>query len=153
VNLDRELYSQQKIVDGQLVYILSTKAFEQLKNDPFIEGQPIAALDIVCNMMDLVRKYNSFTLAFYPIGIQKMWMFCLLLDDKEKLHRVQIENTCCKECDWTGIIANPTIPELYYGCPDRWGALEEAYQSPKVGCPNCNSLLPRHSIWTSGCTL
>ncbi|QUL56559.1 hypothetical protein KDC22_08730 [Paenibacillus tritici] len=148
MNLNNNLITQQKI-DGQLVYVLATEAFELLVNNPVIEGQPISAFDTVCNMMDFVRKYVSFSLAFYSIGNQKKWMFCLLFDNKEKLQRVQIENVQCKVCNWTGFIANPTILELYYGCPDRWGVLEEASKTPIVNCPNCNSTLPRHSIWAS----
>ncbi|WP_028590995.1 hypothetical protein [Paenibacillus massiliensis] len=148
MNLNNELISPHKI-DGQIVYTVDTKAFELLINNPIIENQPINALDTVCNMMDFVRKYSSFSLAFYPLGSQKKWMFCLLLSKNEKLQRVQIENVQCKVCNWKGSIANPTIPELYYGCPDRWGALEEASKIPIVHCPNCNSTLPRHSIWVS----
>lgn len=146
MNLNNELITQQKI-DGQLVYILATESFELLVKNPVIEGQQISALDTVCNMMDLVRKHSSFSLAFYSVGNLKKWMFCLLFDNKEKLQRVQIENVQCKVCNWTGMIANPTIPELYYGCPDRWGALDEAYKTQIVNCPSCNSALPRHSIW------
>ncbi len=66
----------------------------------------------------------------------------MLLDKNEKVKRVQIESVHCKVCDWKGVIANPTIPELYYGCPDRWGALKEAHKTPIVNCLNCNSKLP-----------
>lgn len=149
MNLNNELISQQKI-DGQIVYyIVATKAFELLVNNPVIEDKPINAWDTACKMMDFVRKYSSFSLAFYELGNQNTYMFCLLLEKNGKLQRVQIENVQCKVCGWKGIIANPTIPELYNGCPDRWGALEEAYKTPIVHCPNCNSTLPRHSIWAS----
>lgn len=148
MNLNNELISQHKI-DGQIVFVVATRAFELLVNNPVIEDQPISAFDTVCNMMDFVRKYSSFSLAFYPLGNQNKYMFCLLIDKNGKLQRVQIENVQCKVCDWNGFIANPTIPELYYGCPDRWEALEEANKTPIVHCPNCNSTLPRHSIWAS----
>lgn len=148
MNLNNELIAQQQI-DNQLVYILDTQAFELLANNPVIEGQRIGALDMVFNMMNFVQKYTLFSLAFYPLGDQNKWMFCLLLNMNNKLQRVQIENVQCQECNWFGIIANPTIPELYYGCPDRWEVLDEAHKTPRVNCPNCSSPLPRHSIWAS----
>jgi hypothetical protein len=148
VRLNSVLIRQNEI-DGQIVYIVDTKAFELLVNNPEIEDQPIYALDTVFNMMDYVQKYSFFSLAIFPLGNQNKWMFCLLLDKNQKLQRVQIENVQCKVCDWKGEIANPTIPELYYGCPDRWGALEEASKIPTVQCPSCNSKLPRYSIWAS----
>ncbi|KHL91523.1 hypothetical protein QW71_34310 [Paenibacillus sp. IHB B 3415] len=148
MNLNDELISQETI-DGQLLYVLDPRAFELLIKNPVIEDKRISALDIVSNMMDIVKKHNLFSLTFYPLGKGGNWMFCLLLDLQEKQQRVQIENVQCIKCNWKGIIANPTIPELYYGSPDRWEALDEAYKVPKVHCPNCNNPLPRYSIWTN----
>lgn len=148
MNLDNEFISEHS-VNGQTVYTLNTQAFEFLIKEPVIEGQAISAKDVIYDMMNFIRQHGSFYLAFYTLGIKGKWNFCLLFEMNSKLQRVQIESVKCKECNWEGIIANPTIPELYYGCPDRWGALDEAYQIPIVHCPQCDSKLPRHAIWVS----
>lgn len=148
MNLEHEFITSQ-MIDGQLAYILDPRAFELLINIPIIENQSIGAMDIVRHMMDFVNKYHSFSIAFYPLGKFNKWMFCLLFHTSDKLQRVQIENVHCTNCNWTGIIANPTFPELYLGCPDRWAVQNEAYESPKVNCPTCNHGLPRYAIWTS----
>lgn len=148
MNLNHELIVQQEL-NGQHVYILDPEAFGLLMENPTIEDQPIRAMDMVCNMIEFVQTHKSFSLAFYPLGKHKMWMFCLLFYTGEDLQRVQIENTRCDNCNWEGIIANPTIPELYFGCPNEWEALNRAYESPKVNCPSCNGTLSRHAIWIS----
>ncbi|MDN4621062.1 hypothetical protein QCD85_23290 [Paenibacillus sp. PsM32] len=99
--------------------------------------------------MQFPKKYNIFSLAFYPFGKQNILMFCLFMNIADKLQRVQMERVNCSICNWTGIIANPTIPQLYYGCCNRWELLKEANEIPVVNCPFCGHVLPRHSIWVS----
>lgn len=138
-----------RLMVKEYIYILDTKAFDSLINDPVIEGRPIHAVGQVSYMMQFPKKYNRFSLAFYPLGDRNIWIFCLFMNNSDKLQRVQMERVNCSICNWTGIIANPTIPELYYACPNRWELLKEANEIPVVNCPVCSHILPRHSIWIS----
>ncbi|MEJ8307399.1 hypothetical protein [Saccharibacillus sacchari] len=145
MNLNDKLISKHEFC-GQALYILSPDYFQYLIEDPTIEGQQISAFDLVVPMMDFVKKHQNFSLACYSLGTS-LWMFCLLLKKEGKLYKVQLENAECEVCKWTGQIANPTIPELYFGCRNRWDAMEEAYKAPFVPCPKCHSVLSRPTIW------
>lgn len=61
--------------------------------------------------------------------------------------RVQLEDSDCKYCTWSGKIANPTTPSLYSTMKDWKIALDMAWSLPEVKCPGCGKKLNRKAIW------
>lgn len=147
MKLDDE-YITELVLDGQIVYLLDSAAIEELLAKTEIDGIPIGSMDIIKHMMIFVRRHSGFSLIFYRLGKLKNWVFCIVYRVDSRWQRVQIENLTCSQCGWKGLSANPTIPELYLGSPNRWNALEQVGLIQSVDCPVCSAELPRPTIWT-----
>lgn len=141
------LENKSKIfLDGQSVYLLDSSLFKSIEIEEEINGIKVNAMDLVEKMMKFVKENTDFSIICYQLG--RNWMFCIVFSLDGTWQRVQIENLTCDKCGWQGISANPTIPELYLGTPNRWEALEKTNFSQTVTCPQCKSELPRVSLWT-----
>ena len=61
--------------------------------------------------------------------------------------RVNLETTMCRNCDWTGEIADPGLVDLYFFLPNRFELAREASKLEQVRCPKCGGPLEREAIW------
>lgn len=111
-----------------------------------IDGIPVAPS--VADLREFCSKHSAhFALALIRAG--KSWLPLPLLRISGGLARVQIEQVTCDACGWSGAIANPTEPTLYFG-PGRFEALRAAWTLPREECPECGGPLPRFAAWTEG---
>lgn len=143
-------------VDGQAVYVPDAGSWESLLRRRECAGSSFAVEGLEHWWrwtLDFVRRHREFAIALYRAGLPAFKLSPLvLLRTRTGWQRVHIEHLQCEVCDWCGATANPTIPDLYVGTPDRWGALKEAERHPVLPCPKCGSKLPRHPIWTEPLT-
>lgn len=75
------------------------------------------------------------------------WLPRVLFVRDEGPQRVFLEALTCGQCGWEGLTANPTVAELYVDVPDDIAELRKAAMIPKLPCPRCGAVLPRHAIW------
>ncbi|AKG33932.1 hypothetical protein [Paenibacillus durus] len=134
------------VIDGQTVYLLDPVLFKSIKADKEINAIKVNSMDLVSEIIPFIEDNAESSLICYLLG--RNWMFCIVYRVDNTWKRVQIENLTCNECGWQGISANPTIPELYLGTPNRWETLEETDFIYSVKCPQCKQELPRVSLWT-----
>lgn len=109
------------------------------------------------NLKGGYKKAFLFNFAFvskndkFSMGMQKMnsgrRIFIVVMKINGFLHRVHIENVRCKSCGWTGLGANPTVPDLYLGVEDWHSHLAQSWKIDFVSCPICSTKFERPYIW------
>jgi hypothetical protein len=78
---------------------------------------------------------------------RKWWLALLHLGNE--FQRVHLHEVGCLSCKKKQVVADPTAPELYFGCPNEREALELGWQRPTVGCVYCGSKLPTRAMWST----
>ena len=65
--------------------------------------------------------------------------------------RVILQYANCLKCDWNGIIANPTEPDLFLTLENRFDILKRMNQLPFCKCPKCGNEISSKAIWVEKC--
>lgn len=145
---------RKEIIDGQIVFVPDSSAWEVLLKHPYLDGVLLWGNDllpIIQDKLEIAKSYkNEFQLCFYsPSKTQntQRWLFCLLLFIHGRWQRVEIEYMVCAKCGWTGRIANPLEFSLYFGVPDWQAAMKSTSQYTFLSCPQCSEKLQRPAIW------
>jgi hypothetical protein len=145
-----------QIIDGGEMYVPNLQTWETLFQTRVFQERTVFSedmRDLVSNHLDLSRRYPEFALAFQAFSpLKESWLICMLLQTMSGPQRVHIEHLRCDVCGWYGTTANPMLPDLYLGVPDRRSALDAAAKQPEVPCPKCGTKLPRPAIWTEPLT-
>lgn len=145
------------IIDGEIVYMLSTEVWNNIKKVSDCQGYLTITLpDYLCEILEkkieFARKNIGFSTIIYD-GLYRGTKVSFLTDTvyyfDGQWNRVAIENTLCNHCRWRGLIANPTIPGLFDLVKNRDEALQKAASLSQVGCPQCKRFLSNYAIWTS----
>jgi rubredoxin len=149
-----DLTLSTELVNGELVYIVDPTKFNNLMNEPFVNGISLGnenLIKILFGMMEFVQQFSNFSLALYSFKIGNStkirWMFVVLYKLETRWQRVHIHNKKCDNCGWTGATADPAEPSLYDTIPNRFEELDKAWKIPAVLCPKCNMKLQDHPIW------
>lgn len=148
-----ELTKSIEVVNDEKLYLINMERWHVIEREKEIDGISLGGehlLRSLFGMADFVKQHEGFSLAFYRYSIGKSmwkWLFCILYNISGEWQRVQIENITCEFCGWNGEIANPTLPSLYDTVKDRQGALNSAWNLPKIECPTCGKKLTRNPIW------
>lgn len=141
-----------QIINGEEMYVPDLQDWETLFPTRVYQGRRLFAEDLSALVklhLDLSRRYPAFALAFRASSpLKKSWLICMLLQTTSGPQRVHIEHLKCDVCAWYGPTANPMLPDLYIGIPDKWDLIRAAERHPVRPCPKCGSKLPRHPIWT-----
>ncbi|WP_339101925.1 hypothetical protein [Candidatus Enterococcus clewellii] len=95
-----------------------------------------AADDFICG----IKKRQSGKDSYY-------WDPILFYELPKGWQRIALENTVCKNCDWLGTIANPTLPHLYEFLSNDIELMREASKLEQVCCRKCGGPLERNAIW------
>jgi hypothetical protein len=132
--------------------IPSLHAWNSFLENPVYKGTPVYTKNtenIVRNLIQLFNTYpDCFCLGLYKAKhVTMSWTVMPLLKLNEEWRRVQVEHVSCLSCKWSGRIANPTEPSLYFTVPDEYAALNKASSLDRLSCPRCGAELPRHAIW------
>lgn len=138
---------------GQRFYVIDALKWERLKNDGSFKEVSFGSanlINIISNMVQFAENHSGFYCAITKsrIGnIKYFWLPLLFLETEIGPIRVRIETTTCQECGWQGIIANPTLPDLYDTVNDKFNEMNKTVQLRTKRCPVCNAKLGRHAIW------
>ncbi len=151
------LRANTQIIDGEMVYMLSTDVWDSLQEASSGQGfLTITLPDYLCEILEkkieFARKNIGFSTIVYDRlyrGTEISFLTDTVYDCDGRWNRVAIENASCNHCHWRGLIANPTVPGLFDPVKNRDEALRKAAALPQVGCPQCQKLLSNHAIWTS----
>ena len=149
---------KKEIINDQAVYIPTNEGWEELLQEPILEGVRIwdpESYDLLERRLDFIKKYpKEFCWGFYiPHSSQefkpwiKSWASCALLHTIDGWQRVFLERLTCETCGWSGGTANPLISDLYHGVPDWIASMRQTNKYPVLPCPRCGGNLPRHPIW------
>ncbi|WNJ95675.1 hypothetical protein RND59_00695 [Vibrio ruber] len=140
------------IVDGQRIALPSRHVWDSFVTNPIYKGVPVYTKNtknLVLDLIQLIADYpDYFCLGLYRTShVTKSWSVVPLLVRNEVWRRVQIEHISCLFCEWSGRIANPTEPSLYFSVSDEFAALQKAFSLDRLPCPKCGAELPRHAVW------
>lgn len=137
----------------QKFYIINEDKWNELLKAKQLDGIGIDNKTFVTYMDKLMKfcgKHKEFCCAITKVYFDKkkgIWHPFLFYHIGSKRIRVRIENAKCIKCNWEGIIANPTLPDLYETVSDRFSKMKASYGNPSVGCPCCGEKLPRFAVW------
>lgn len=138
---------------GQEFYILKKDKWEVLKKTEEWVKLEIAypmLIQRINHQIEFTEKNSDFICAItkQPLGRKRdMWVAFLFLKMDEGWQRIVLETTGCTNCNWQGIIANPTQPDLYLSLSKRFEIMNKSTQLKQVTCPICNGKLKRFAIW------
>lgn len=152
------LENSKLILDGVDMFMITPRMWDDLPADsvavPVGETYRIFGFtsEQYLKMIEFCRKHNGFCVAFFnECGLppKALWIPVLLITVEQKWVRVSIENARCKECQWEGLIANPTLPWLFDRVEDRKVCMKGICSLKKEKCPKCHHSLPRSALWVS----
>lgn len=101
-------------------------------------------------MIKFSEKHREFSCAVTQLRFGEStsaWIPMLFVRMQSQMVRVVTENAICSKCGWKGIIANPDLPWLFDGHPNRFEEIKLASKLQSVPCPHCGATLSRHAIW------
>ncbi|MDO7846833.1 hypothetical protein Q5H92_10730 [Hymenobacter sp. M29] len=139
------------VVDhGQLLLALTPPEWQETFRSGRLLGRAIS---------DTFRRSSTEALAYaarYPelaVYVEDMGRFFFVLVVVQQdgyAQRVFLERLTCATCSWSGMSANPLCIDQYIGLPAevRTDLMRNALALPQTPCPQCNTALPRQSIWT-----
>ena len=142
-----------EIVNNENLYIVDLDRVAKFTIEDEVDGVKLGGSDIIrlINIMiEFTRIHNNFLLAMYKCYIGQtriIWRFCVLYRTDDNWQRVHIERVACENCEWKGLIANPTLPSLYDTVKNKHDALDIAWNLPRKKCPSCGKELSRYAIW------
>ena len=104
------------------------------------------------NDTEFIASHIDFAIAFRPVKWKEdiKWIPCLIHRYKGGWKRVIIQNAYCAECDWKGIAANPTDPDLYVTMENQFAILREMNHLSFCKCPKCGNQISTKAIWIEG---
>lgn len=150
-----EITNRIENVDGEDVYVLGKEMHEEVeKLKQRIASEKENHLFAMLNKdVEFIGNHLGFAIAFRPVkwvGDRK-WIPCLIYDYEGEWRRVVLQYAKCLKCEWTGIVANPTNPDLYLTMKNEFQILKEMAKLPFLKCPKCRSELSTKAIWLEDC--
>lgn len=146
------IVSSEVSLNGRLVLLPDEAVWTRLQKDPHLNGLPVHSENskgIFDWTLDFVSRHKTdFRCGFYKAGqAVKFWTLLVLLKTPAGHQEVQLENLVCDNCHWSGVAANPTLPDLYFGGSECRAAVARAWMLKQSPCPICGAKLPRPAIW------
>lgn len=143
--------NQIENIDGEEVYILDKSmrtGIDILKEKSEMEKDD-HVLSMLKKDVEFICEQQDFAIAFQPVNFRvTKWLPCLIYKYEGKWRRVQLEYANCLKCDWKGIVANPTNPELFFALKDEFEVMHNMNKLPFCKCPKCRGGISRKAIWT-----
>ncbi len=136
-----------KVLDGQVLYFPTLKAWEELEKCPVFGGSQIPVPDYLFRKVKWTSSFKELQSALgFALG---NLMFYELLELDGILLRVFVESVICEPCGKRAeISATPGGVELYFGCEDKIAARDRGYSYPNLPCPYCRKPSQRrYTIW------
>ena len=139
------------IVNEEQVYVIESNMSDELDAlNKYIEvHKDETVVMYLKNLVDFILKHNGFAIVFRPLKRKSntTWLLCCVYSYGNEWLRVTIENASCSFCEWKGIVANPTIPDLYFGMNNEVDILKRMNSMEFLRCPECGSAISRKAIW------
>lgn len=139
------------IVDGEEVYIIESDMVNKLLQleHKSMEKKGGILFEMLSKDMSFISNHREFSIIFRPVkfGKIKKWIPCLAYNDKGCWRRVVLQNVNCLKCDWKGISASPTDPDLYITMENRFDILKQVHKLNFCKCPQCGSEISNKGIW------
>jgi ankyrin repeat protein len=146
------LESREKIINGGPVYLVEPGEWDDIvRTGQFLGEKAEAAMHLqkaVESWSELARDYPEISTGLHRSGHERFGLMpIVLLEIGGGLQRIHIEQLTCEVCRWSGVTANPMMPDLYLCIPDQFRHMRDAEKYPVLPCPACGAKLPRHPIW------
>lgn len=141
---------RKEILDGQELIFPTVEGWECLRANPFLDGIPIAAPDLIMATVEWLRTAPEIDvgLALIEFARKPRWWPYEILTLNGQKYRVHAEMLECDSCHWRGITATASLSDSYVGCPNEEELRERGYTLPIISCPRCGGKLPpRCPVW------
>ena len=107
-----------------------------------------AVLALLEAYIEFICNHQNFAIALEPIKRDPLaWIPRSLYKYEKNWRRVVLENVNCMKCDWEGLIANPTVYDLYITLENPFDILKEMDKLHFCKCPKCGGEISRQAIW------
>ncbi|MCB5951016.1 hypothetical protein LI951_02940 [Enterococcus sp. BWT-B8] len=132
-----------RVDKSKWVAIKKNRAYEGIALDSSILTEDIDY------KIEFSEKHVGFVCGLIKVKIanKDMWLPMLFFDVSGQWQRVHLENSFCTNCNWKGIIANPTDPDLYLALPERFELMRKSAELKRATCPVCQGEIARFAIW------
>lgn len=150
-----EITNHIENIDGEDVYIVEKgmyKELEKLKQRINLESADYVFQRLKKDV-EFVCNHSDFAIAFRPVKWvdDRKWIPCLIYNYAGEWRRVILQYANCLKCNWTGNVANPTDPDLYFTMKNKFQILKEMNKLPFLKCPKCGSEISTKAIWLEDC--
>ena len=131
---------------GKFFYFPHKNMWEEIIQKKEFQNNSIFEVKILSRDLKFVNRNECLSVALYKLPRRNLWIHRVFYDQGMSIIPVCLEKIACEKCDWSGFIANPSIPELFYGLENSEKVLKEASNYKSISCKVCSSRLPRHAV-------
>lgn len=133
------------------LYLLDQTKLDTLQNQKQYLGGELSdsMLAFAGNMVSFAETHRGLCCGITKIrygGQRMIWIPHHYYHSNQEWIRVSVLNAVCPKCNWRGFAADPTLPSLYDGEPDRIEKMRRAAQRKRVACPVCGGVLNHHGM-------
>ena len=144
--------AEEIFVDGQKFHVPSVALWADLMHAGTYQERliyyPLTKRLVDQDLQFAINHPTEFKLGLCLDGpLARAWTAMLLFRTEQGWQRVHIERLTCSNCGRVCTTANPEVPSLYIGTPEKWAALTRASHHQQISCPICGTELPRFAIW------
>lgn len=144
---------RSEIVNTGVVYFPMTNEWQEIFAKHEFFGKKIGGLpnleELYRYMLKFSEKYPEIRIGLYRPGLESFGLSPIaILKIGNESQKVSLRQLTCETCGWMGDTADPMIPDLYFGTPNKFDEMRRVEKFPVLPCPKCNSKLPLHPIWT-----
>ena len=153
-NISREdlenISKRVEIVDGQEVFFIDPNMKDEISRlREYISPYKEYVFSSIGHYINFMLEHEGFAVIIRPMsfGQNEKWIPHLVFFYQNEWRKVCLQNVYCKECGWKGVIACPISTDFFLGMKDEHERLQEAFELPFLGCPECGGKISSYAIW------